>query len=148
MADQHKHAHAHEHEQGHAHGETCACGHSHGDACGCGHDHEHGGKVNKKAFALKMGFGIALFIAGYLINELTELPFYVPLIIFAASYLVVGFNILKEAVEGVFRGNIFNENFLMSIASIGAFIIGEYAEGCAVVILYTIGEFLQDLAVW
>ena len=147
MADQHKHAHAHEHEQGHAHGETCACGHSHGDACGCGHDHEHGGEVNKKAFALKMGFGIALFIAGYLINELTALPFYVPLIIFAASYLVVGFNILKEAVEGVFRGNIFNENFLMSIASIGAFIIGEYAEGCAVVILYTIGEFLQDLAV-
>ena len=147
MADQHKHAHAHEHEQGHAHGETCACGHSHGDACGCGHDHEHGGEVNKKAFALKMGFGIALFIAGYLINELTALPFYVPLIIFAASYLVVGVNILKEAVEGVFRGNIFNENFLMSIASIGAFIIGEYAEGCAVVILYTIGEFLQDLAV-
>lgn len=147
MADQHKHAHAHEHEQGHAHGETCACGHSHGDACGCGHDHEHGGEVNKKAFALKMGFGIALFIAGYLINELTALPFYVPLIIFAASYLVVGLNILKEAVEGVFRGNIFNENFLMSIASIGAFIIGEYAEGCAVVILYTIGEFLQDLAV-
>ena len=94
-----------------------------------------------------MGVGIALFIAGYLVNELTQLPFYVPLILFAASYLIVGFNILKEAVEGIFHGNIFNENFLMAIASIGAFILGEYSEGCAVVILYSIGEFLQDLAV-
>lgn len=149
MADKHSHAHGHEHEHDHSNGKACACGHDHGhdDGCGCGHDHEHGGEVNKKAFALKMGFGIAFFIAGYLVNELTALPTYVPLIIFAASYIIVGFNIIKEAVEGVFHGNIFNENFLMTIASIGAFIIGEYAEGCAVVILYTIGEFLQDLAV-
>ncbi len=135
----------HEH---HHHGEACACGHDHhDDGCGCGHDHSHGGEVNKKQFGIKMGVGIALFIAGYLVNELTQLPFYVPLILFAASYLIVGFNILKEAVEGIFHGNIFNENFLMAIASIGAFILGEYSEGCAVVILYSIGEFLQDLAV-
>ena len=149
MTDMHNHAHQHEHEHehDHEHGEACSCGHNHDDGCGCGHDHEHGGEINKKAFALKMGFGIALFIAGYLVNELTDLPFYVPLIIFAASYIVVGLNIIKEAVEGIFHSNIFNENFLMTIASIGAFVIGEYAEGCAVVILYTIGEFLQDLAV-
>lgn len=135
----------HEH---HHYGEACACGHDHhDDGCGCGHDHSHGGEVNKKQFGIKMGVGIALFIAGYLVNELTQLPFYVPLILFAASYLIVGFNILKEAVEGIFHGNIFNENFLMAIASIGAFILGEYSEGCAVVILYSIGEFLQDLAV-
>lgn len=135
----------HEH---HHHGEACACGHDHhDDGCGCGHDHSHGGEVNKKQFGIKMGVGIALFIAGYLVNELTQLPFYVPLILFATSYLIVGFNILKEAVEGIFHGNIFNENFLMAIASIGAFILGEYSEGCAVVILYSIGEFLQDLAV-
>ena len=136
----------HEH---HHHGEACACGHDHrhDDGCGCGHDHSHGGEVNKKQFGIKMGVGIALFISGYLVNELTQLPFYVPLILFAASYLIVGFNILKEAVEGIFHGNIFNENFLMAIASIGAFILGEYSEGCAVVILYSIGEFLQDLAV-
>lgn len=137
MADKHNHSH----------GEACSCGHHHDDGCGCGHDHEHGGEVNKKAFGLKIGFGLAFFIAGYLINELTELPFYVPLIIFAVSYIIVGINIIKEAVEGILHGNIFNENFLMAIASIGAFAIGEYAEGCAVVILYTVGEFLQDLAV-
>lgn len=145
MAEKHNHAHDDEHKHNHADGSACSCGHEHGDGCSCGH--EHGGEVNKKAFALKMVFGIAFFIAGYLINEFAALPFYVPLIVFAVSYIIVGLNIVKEAVEGVFHGNIFNENFLMTIASIGAFIIGEYAEGCAVVILYTIGEFLQDIAV-
>ena len=145
MTEKHNHAHDDEHKHNHADGSACSCGHEHGDGCSCGH--EHGGEVNKKAFALKMVFGIAFFIAGYLINEFAALPFYVPLIVFAVSYIIVGLNIIKEAVEGVFHGNIFNENFLMTIASIGAFIIGEYAEGCAVVILYTIGEFLQDIAV-
>lgn len=145
MAEKHNHAHDDEHKHNHADGSACSCGHEHGDGCSCGH--EHGGEVNKKAFAVKMVFGIAFFIAGYLINEFAALPFYVPLIVFAVSYIIVGLNIVKEAVEGVFHGNIFNENFLMTIASIGAFIIGEYAEGCAVVILYTIGEFLQDIAV-
>lgn len=145
MTEKHNHAHDDEHKHNHADGSACSCGHEHGDGCSCGH--EHGGEVNKKAFAVKMVFGIAFFIAGYLINEFAALPFYVPLIVFAVSYIIVGLNIVKEAVEGVFHGNIFNENFLMTIASIGAFIIGEYAEGCAVVILYTIGEFLQDIAV-
>lgn len=145
MTEKHNHAHDDEHKHNHADGSACSCGHEHGDGCSCGH--EHGGEVNKKAFAVKMVFGIAFFIAGYLINEFAALPFYVPLIVFAVSYIIVGLNIIKEAVEGVFHGNIFNENFLMTIASIGAFIIGEYAEGCAVVILYTIGEFLQDIAV-
>lgn len=62
---------------------------------------------------------------------------------FAVSYLVVGFEIIREAVEGIMHKNFFNENFLMAIASIGAFAIGEYAEGCAVVLLYTIGEFCR-----
>lgn len=133
MAENHKHDHEHEH-----------CG----ESCGCGHDHAHGSEqVNKKAFFAKMAAGVLLFAAGYIAGEFTAAPEFVPLIIFAASYLTVGFNIIKEAVQGIFHGNIFNENFLMTIASLGAFIIGEYSEGCAVVILYTIGEFLQDLAV-
>ncbi|UKI22722.1 MAG: hypothetical protein L6V88_10670 [Anaerotruncus sp.] len=67
---------------------------------------------------------------------------------FAVSYLVVGFGIIREAVEGIMHKNFFNENFLMAIASIGAFAIGEYAEGCAVVLLlHNRRIFLQDLAV-
>lgn len=84
---------------------------------------------------------------GYILHEFTEINGYIPLICFGISYLIIGFNIIKEAVEGILHGNIFNENFLMAIASLGAFVIGEYTEGCAVVLLYTIGEFLQDMAV-
>lgn len=135
----------HEHHQD----GCCSCGHEHNhhhdDGCGCGHD--HGAEVNKKEFALKVGFGGALLVIGYVLHEFTGVHAYIPLICFGISYLIIGFNIIKEAIEGIIHGNIFNENFLMAIASIGAFIIGEYTEGCAVVLLYTIGEFLQSLAV-
>lgn len=134
----HEHGHHHEHEHEHYH--------SHGDCgCGCGHDHEH--EINKKDFIFKIVCGGILFVAGYILSEFTDVNSYIPLICFGISYIIVGFNIVKEALEGVMHGNIFNENLLMAIASIGAFIIGEYSEGCAVVILYTIGEYLQGLAV-
>lgn len=140
----HGHNHGHEHEDEHEHEHNH--NHSHGDCCcGCGHDHEH--EINKKDFIFKIVCGGILFIAGYILSEFTDVSSYIPLICFGISYIVVGFNIVKEAVEGVMHGNIFNENLLMAIASIGAFIIGEYSEGCAVVILYTIGEYLQGLAV-
>lgn len=133
-----EHKHNHEHEHAHDH---------HDDGCGCGHDHEHGGEVNKGEFLFKVIFGGIFLIAGYILSEFTQINSYIPLICFAVSYLVVGFGILREAAEGIIHGNIFNENFLMGIASIGAFAVGEYTEGCAVVLLYTIGEFLQNLAV-
>lgn len=147
MEKEHKHNHGskcscceHEHNHGHEH-------HHHDDGCGCGHNHEHGVEVNKGEFAFKVICGGILLVIGYILEEFTDINSYIPLICFAISYLIVGFNIIKEAVEGVIHGNIFNENLLMGIASIGAFAIGEYIEGCAVVLLYTIGEFLQDLAV-
>lgn len=80
-------------------------------------------------------------------SESSTLWHYVELAAFALSYIFVGFSILREAVEGVLAKNIFNENLLMAVASLGAFAIGEYSEGCAVVLLYTVGEFLQSLAV-
>ena len=76
-----------------------------------------------------------------------SVPNFVYLICFGISYLIMGFGIIKEAVEGIIHGDVFNENFLMSIASLGAFAVGEYVEGCAVMFLFTIGEFLQSLAV-
>lgn len=118
--------------------------HDHGCGCGCGHNHEN---INKKEFAFKIGVGGLLFIAGYILSEFTNVNEYIYLVCFAVSYLIVGFDIIKEAIEGVIHGNIFNENFLMGIASLGAFAVKEYTEGCAVMLLFTIGEFLQDLAV-
>jgi Cd2+/Zn2+-exporting ATPase len=67
--------------------------------------------------------------------------------IYLASYLLVGGEILYKAVRNIFRGNIFDEHFLMSIATIGAFVIGEYLEGVAVMLFFQIGEYFQDLAV-
>lgn len=131
--------------------EACSCGHNHKEhchchdnSCGCGHDHS--AEVDKKQFWFKVGFGGFMFVLGYIFTELVSVNEYIPLICFGISYIVVGFDIVKEAVEGVIKGNIFNENFLMTIASIGAFVIGEYSEGCAVVLLYTIGEYLQSVA--
>ena len=144
---------ADEHEHKHQHGEECCdcCGHNHSDGCGCGHDHANE-ELNKKDFGFKIGFGGALLIAGYIMSELTErgaasIPDFIPLLCFGISYLVVGFQVIKEAVEGIMHKDIFNENFLMTIASLGAFAVGEYTEGCAVMFLFTIGEFLQSLAV-
>lgn len=69
------------------------------------------------------------------------------LAIFAAAYLIIGWDILWKAIRNIAHGQVFDENFLMSIASIGAMIIGEYAEGGAVMILYQIGELFQGVAV-
>ncbi len=138
----------HKHKHDHAEGCSCGCEHEHshsGDcSCGCGHDHEE--EISKKDFGFKVGFGGALLIIGYILSEFTAVSSFIPLICFAVSYIIIGFNIIKEAIEGIAHGNIFNENFLMAIASIGAFVIGEYTEGCAVVLLYTIGEYLQSVA--
>jgi Cd2+/Zn2+-exporting ATPase len=67
--------------------------------------------------------------------------------LFLGSYLIVGVDILIKAGRNIIRGNVFDENFLMSIATIGAFLIGEYPEGVAVMLFYQVGELFQDYAV-
>ena len=66
--------------------------------------------------------------------------------IFTAAYLVIGWDILWKAIRNIAHGQVFDENFLMCIASIGAMVIGEYDEGGAVMILYQIGELFQSVA--
>lgn len=137
MADNHEHTH-----------DECCCEHNHEHACSCEHNHED---INKDQFLFKLIGGGFFLIAGYILNEVAEkgkidLPDFSFLVCFMLSYLIVGFDIIKEAVEGVMHKDIFNENLLMTIASLGAFAVGEYSEGCMVVFLFTIGEFLQGLA--
>ncbi len=67
--------------------------------------------------------------------------------IFIVSYLIVGFEILIKAVKNIFRGKVFDENFLMSVATLGAFAIGEFPEAVAVMLFYQVGELFQDYAV-
>lgn len=67
--------------------------------------------------------------------------------LFAAAYLIIGWDILWKAIRNISHGQVFDENFLMCIASIGAMVIGEYDEGGAVMILYQVGELFQSVAV-
>lgn len=83
-----------------------------------------------------------LFAIGFFIEQ----P-YVKLSVFAVSYLIVGIPVIKLAFLNLKNGQLFDENFLMMIATVGAFIIGEYAEAVAVMLFYHIGEIFQDKAV-
>lgn len=69
------------------------------------------------------------------------------LTIFLISYIIVGGNVFFRAVKSNARGQVFTEHFLMSIASIGAFFVGEYPEGVAVMLFYLVSELFQDMAV-
>jgi Cd2+/Zn2+-exporting ATPase len=92
---------------------------------------------------ITFGIGAALF----LIALLFELSFWVEFSLYFLSYLIIGSEVIIEAIRNIFRGQIFDENFLMTIATIGAFAIKEFPEGVAVMLFYQIGEFFQDLAV-
>ena len=66
---------------------------------------------------------------------------------YIAAYLVLGLEILKTAAKNLIKGHVFDENFLMSIATLGAFLIGEFPEAVAVMLFYQLGEMLEDIAV-
>lgn len=98
-------------------------------------------KDRKKLWQLTAG--ALLFAVGFL----AKLSFWPRFVLYLAGYLAVGGEILLRAVKNIARGQVFDENFLMTVATVGAFAIGEFPEGVAVMLFYQIGEFLQDLAV-
>lgn len=67
--------------------------------------------------------------------------------LFIISYIIIGYDILKKAVKNIFRGKVFDENFLMAIATIGAFAIQEFPEAVAVMLFYQVGELFQSYAI-
>jgi Cd2+/Zn2+-exporting ATPase len=106
-------------------------------------------KKNKKML-LRIIIAAVIFAAGLFIPEQETLftpLWFVRLGVFLAAYFTVGWDILWKAVRNIAHGQVFDENFLMTIASIGAMIIGEYSEGVAVLIFYQVGELFQSIAV-
>jgi len=94
--------------------------------------------------------GIKIIISAILFVLALVIPFSNEWInngLFIISYLVVGFEILKKAIRNIFRGKVFDENFLMAVATIGAFAIGEFPEAVAVMLFYQVGELFQSYAV-
>ena len=116
---------------------------NHGCGC-CGEDNfnEH-----KRQMFTSIIISAVFFVLGYVLSEFTSLPYQTYLVCYAVSYLVVGFKVMCNAVDSIIHGKIFDENFLMSVVGIGAFAIGEYSEGVAVMLLFAVGEFVQGLAV-
>ncbi|CDR30930.1 Cadmium, zinc and cobalt-transporting ATPase [Acholeplasma oculi] len=106
------------------------------------HDHNHGEGVNLKEM-LRLIVGILIFIGVLFVNK--ESIFYLPM--FIVSYILIGGEVVYRAFRNILRGKVFDENFLMTIATIGAFTIGEYPEAVAVMLFYQVGELFQDLAV-
>ncbi|MBU5677208.1 cadmium-translocating P-type ATPase [Alkaliphilus sp. MSJ-5] len=131
-----KHNNHNNHDHGHCDGHCD--GHNHGNS----HAHSHGSGGNKKEL-IGLGIGAMLFF----IAIVFKMPNTVEFVLYFISYLLVGGEVLLRAGRNILRGQVFDENFLMGIATIGAFAIGEFPEGVAVMLFYQIGEFFQDLAV-
>ena len=107
--------------------------------------HQHDDEKNSKNMLFFIISSVALFVTGlvmsyYNFNSVSVIG------IFATSYLLVGWKVLKNAFVNSIRGKLFDENFLMTVATLGAFAIKEYPEAVAVILFYMIGEFLQDSA--
>ena len=84
----------------------------------------------------------AIYAAAFMVND--EL---LSLLLNVAAYIIIGYDVVIKALSNIFKGEVFDENFLMTIATVGAFAIGESPEAVAVMLFYQIGEFFQDYAV-
>ena len=107
------------------------------------HEHGHGEEENRGLILARIGISAALLIAGLLIAG----PEWLKIALFIISWVVVGYFVAIQAVKSILHGEALDEMFLMTVASVGAFCLGEYPEGVAVMLLYQIGEFFQDYAV-
>lgn len=150
---EHEHNHCHEHEHEHEHEcdhDHCGChGHEH-HGCGCHHHHEHGSV--KKKLMLIVVTAILLGLA-VLVEKTCNLATWQLLLVYLVPYLLIGYETLKEAAEGLAHGDAFNEHFLMSIATIGALGIGflpgaetQFPEAVFVMLFFQVGEMFEGYA--
>ena len=123
-----------------------SCGH----CCGNEHTTESTGKVSNFNLYLPAIISFLMLLIGIAIDYFKILPFfnnYIRLAWYIIAYIPVGFPVIKEGWKSIKNGNFFTEFFLMGIATIGAFAIGEYPEGVAVMVFYAVGELFQGAAV-
>lgn len=149
---EHSHCCGHEHHEQEHHHDHCGCGHEHGhnhdSGCGCGHDHNHEqDPTEARKELITLAAGAALLAVGLLLRAfLPGIPL-VGTAVLVAAFIVVAADIVVQAVNNIRHGDVFGENFLMTIAGIGAVCIGEIPEGVLVFLLYRFGEYLQTKAV-
>ena len=138
-----EHCH-HDHEEEHEHHEHHENGHDHHEhSHEHGHEHGHGEEGERKIMLIRMVISAVLLALGLLL----PVPEGVKIALFVVSWLAVGYSVALEALKSILHGRAMDEMFLMTVASAGAFCLGEYAEAVAVMLLYQVGEFFQDYAV-
>ena len=108
-----------------------------------GHTHNDHGENDH--MLLRMGAGGGLFALALLLGGV--IPAKIRLALLIVAYVILGADVVISAVKNIFKGHVFDENFLMSLSSIGAFFIGEHPEAVAVMLFYQVGEYFQDRAV-
>ena len=167
-----EHTHEHNHLGGHIHCDCGHCGHDHEHhhehegheehgECHCHDEHEEETPLKK----ILLSF--VIFAAALLIEHLPifseasplmlsfsknfsysgDFPRLIYGILYLAAFLICGRDVVKGAIRSIHKGNVFGEQFLMTVASVGAIFVGEYAEAVAVMLFYNLGEFVQDYAV-
>lgn len=119
---------------------------NHSDADGHGHSHDSSGNW-KEYFPAIVSFILLVAGIGLDFFDVTFFKDWIRIVFYGIAYIPVGLPVIKEAVQSLLKGQIFTEFFLMSIATIGAFAIGEYPEGVAVMLFYAVGELFQGAAV-
>ena len=117
-------------------------------ACGCGHEHghEHGHESGKSRLVLLL-VGAAAFGSAVLASRFLVLNRYVELGLFLAAYFILGWEVVWKALRNLIKGRVFDENFLMAVATAGAFLVGETSEAVGVMLFYQVGEYFQQMAV-
>ena len=145
----HDHGHDHHHHHHHHHHHECKC-----DECSIDHDHEHeelniikNKKLKKIIRLILLIIGVICFLTAHILEQFdvegTEI---IRIVLALVGYVFIGYDIIIKAILSIIHGDIFNENTLMLLASVGALSIKEFFEGTMVLLLYKIGEFFQDRA--
>jgi len=142
---QYTHSHTHEHNHDHC------CDHDHGHGHNHSHDHSAGSFNPQKELWLLCSY-VFVFIIAFIIYEVVkpEGNIYIAYgewLFFGLVYLFAGWSVIKTAILRIFKGDFFDENFLMTVATLGAFCINEVAEAAGVMVFFKIGEYLQELSV-
>ena len=101
----------------------------------------------QKKVLIRIIISSVLLVALMITSKLVQLNKWAEFVLYLVPYLIIGYDILKKAIKGIAKGQVFDENFLMAVATIGAVALGDFAEGAAVMLFYQIGELFQSVAV-
>ncbi len=103
--------------------------------------------AKQKKVLYRIIISAVLLAAIWIVSEFADMPWWLEGILYLIPYFVIGYDILRKAVKGILKGQVFDENFLMAIATIGAIGLKEFREGVAVMLFYQVGELFQSCAV-